>query len=588
VAASAQEGPGTVKGILKLSQTQGGRTPVLDDNDQLGRSVSVLGDLDGNGVVDLATSGLGDDDGGIDQGAAYILFLRADGRVVAHRKISEITGGFTGILDPGDQFGRSLAGVGDVDGDGVPDLAVGANYDDDGGINRGALWLLFLNPDGTVERTGKISQTQGGFGALLRNNDEFGRAVAPLGDLDGDGDLDIAVSAPLDATGGAKCGAVYVLFLRREGTVERHVKIANGLGGFTGRLRSADWFGFSLANLGDLDGDGVVDLAVGAALDDDGTYNTGAVWLLYLRPDGTVKEHRKISMRHGNFTGLLESPDQFGTSVTRVGDLNGDGVTELAVGAVKDGDGGRERGAVYVLFLTPQGTVAFHQKISDLEGGFPPRLLNNWDWLGSSLAPLGDLDRDGVPDIVIGARNDDDGGPNRGALYLTTLRGATAAMTATSLPGERRTGSYVVDLIDDVGGPEASGLALAPWEALAAGPEPVGDLELVGGDGTPGSRLVFRLRVPEAFAGRDALARLVVAARRSEVAVGTASRGFLLERGALLGALAAVAAPGLEEVEFAVPLPVDPALGDALSLQAVWRLGEERVLSDAVEVRLRR
>ena len=136
-----------------------------------------------------------------------------------------------------------------------------------------------------------------------------------------------------------------IAFLRADGTVKRSQKIASATGGFTGRLKSLDWFGFSLASAGDLDGDGVTDLAVGTALDDDGGVNAGAVWLLYLRPDGTVNDQRKISMLVGGFTGAIDSPDQFGTSVARVGDLNGDGITELAVGAVKDGDGGKERGA---------------------------------------------------------------------------------------------------------------------------------------------------------------------------------------------------------------------------------------------------
>jgi len=583
VGLSAQE-PGTAKGFKKLSQTQGGVMPVLDTNDQLGRSVASLGDLDGNGVIDLASAGLGDDDGGTDQGCAYVIFLRADGLSIGFTKISQLTGGFGGDLDPGDQFGRDLANLGDLDGDGVTDLVVGANYDDDGGLNRGAIYLLRLNPDGTVRETSKISHTQGGFVGPLVNNDEFGRSVASLGDLDGDGVLDLAVGAPTDSTGGTKRGAVYVLFLNQDGTVKSRVKIASGLGGFTGRLRNTDWFGFSLANMGDCDGDGVVDLAVGAALDDDGVTNAGAAWLLYLRPDGTVKDWRKFSMRFGGFAGVLESPDQFGTSVAHVGDLDGDGITELAVGAVKDGDGGKQRGAVYILFLDASGAVKFHRKLSSTEGGFTGR-LDNIDWFGSSLASLGDFDGDGVPDLAIGARNDDDGGPNKGALYLTYLNGSTSALLAGSGLGSAGTLSLATPLVPE---PEPAAGPLADVRVAAAGPEPVGDLELVAGDGTPGSALRFRLTVPEALRGRDATAVLVAGERLLDDASTFESAGILLDPRTRLGSAHALATDAHAEVEITLEVPRTHAL-ESLALQAVWSTAQgERVLTDALELALPR
>ncbi|MCH7903431.1 MAG: FG-GAP repeat protein, partial [Armatimonadetes bacterium] len=169
--------------------------------------------LDGDGVGDLAVGALGDDDGGFDRGAVWVLFLNPDGTVNSHQKISDTQGGFTGILDDGDNFGFSLASLGDLDGDGVADLAVGAIGDDDGGANRGAVWILFLNTDGTVKSHQKISDTQGGFTGPLDNGDVFGITVASLGDLDGDGIGDLAVGAQADDDGGPDRGAVWILFL---------------------------------------------------------------------------------------------------------------------------------------------------------------------------------------------------------------------------------------------------------------------------------------------------------------------------------------------------------------------------------------
>jgi len=78
-------------------------------------------------------------------------------------KIGFKTGGFAGELDDDDNFGQSIASMGDIDGDGIQDLAVGAPGDDDGGGQRGAVWILFMNADGTVRSHQKISETEGGF-----------------------------------------------------------------------------------------------------------------------------------------------------------------------------------------------------------------------------------------------------------------------------------------------------------------------------------------------------------------------------------------------------------------------------------------
>jgi hypothetical protein len=126
-----------------------------------------------------------------------------------------------------------------------------------------------------------------------------------------------------------------------KGQVLGHQKISETEGGFTGDLDLMDWFGTSVANLGDVDDDGVIDLAVGAIQDTDGGGNArGAVWILFLNTDGSVKSHQKISDTEGNFTGILDDNDSFGMSVAGLGDLDDDGVEDLAVGAFLDDDGG--------------------------------------------------------------------------------------------------------------------------------------------------------------------------------------------------------------------------------------------------------
>lgn len=552
----------------KISASTGGFRLSLSVNDQIGRAIASLGDLNGDGIVDLAVAGHADDDGGLDQGAVHVLFLRPDGLVLNQSKLSALRGGFAGQLDPGDQFGRSLAYLGDIDGDGIGELAVGANYDDDGGMDRGALWLLSLDATGFVTRTRKISSLEGGLVGPLRNHDEFGRSVARIGDLDGDGRPELAVGAPTDSTGGTRRGAVWILFLDADGRVRREVKLASGRNGL-GPLRNLDWFGFSVAPLGDFDGDGVPDLVVGAALDDDGAVNAGAVYLLLLRADGTVKQRHKISTLSGGFTGVLESPDQFGTSVAAVGDLDGNGVVDLAVGAVKDGDGGPERGAVWMLYLESDGRVRFHRKISATSGGFAPR-LDNWDWLGSALAPLADLDGDGVPDLAIGARNDDDGASNCGALYLTRLRDGTASHEPPEDVDEDE-----VDQDEDTPPPDE----VADEDTGPDDHEP--SLVLLTEPLRPGAAHALRARVPDAFAERNARAMLLISPFPAVAPY--PPHGLALDPRSVLLADSRAAGAGAS-VDLQLAVPANPGLiGRTLAIQTLWLSQGESRTSDVLE-----
>ena len=403
----------------KISDTEGGFTGILDNTDFFGSSIAPLGDLDGDGVDDIAVGALFDDDGAFNAGAIWILFLNADGTVKAHQKISNTEGGFTGTFSSKDLFGIAAAPIscmGDLDGDGVADLAVGADVDDDGGLDKGAVWILFLNTDGTVKGHQKISDTQGNFTAFF-NGKRFGQSVTCIGDLDSDGVPDLAVGMPRDNDGGGDRGAVFILFMNTNGTVKSYQKISSTQGGFGNGLTNADRFGNAISSLGDLDNDGVPDIAVGAFLDSDLGYRKGAVWILFLNANGTVKAKQKIDQAQGNFTGVLDIKDFFGASVETIGDFDADGNNDLLVGARFDDDGGADRGAVWILFLNSNGTVKSHQKISSTEGGFAGP-LNNGDQFGRSIALIGDINGGGTPDLAVGANGDDDGGGNRGAVWV--------------------------------------------------------------------------------------------------------------------------------------------------------------------------
>lgn len=386
--------------------------PAISNYDFFGGSVATVGDIDGDGIPDLAAGAIFDDTGGTDRGAVRILFLNANGSVKGSTKIASNTNGGP-VLSDYSLFGIAVAATGDLDGDGVPDLAVGATGDDTGGSERGAVYLLKLNVNGTVKSSSKIASGSGG-GPGLADKDYFGSSVTSLGDIDGDGIGDLAVGAGGD---GSYQGAIHVLLLNADGTVRESRKTASLTGGLPA-LASNDFFGRAVAAVGDLNGDGITDLAVSALGDNTGGTDRGAVYVLMMESDGSAKSITKIA---SGMSGLptLTGFDYFGSSLAAVGDINGDGINDLAVGAIGDDTGGSARGAAYLLLLNDDGTVVTSSKTGhNLEGG---PALSDGDNFGISMTSPGDLDGDGISELVVGAFGDDTGGSDRGALYVLFL-----------------------------------------------------------------------------------------------------------------------------------------------------------------------
>lgn len=195
--------PGMVLSHQKISQDSGSFSFTLDADDNLGTGVADLGDVDGDGVPDIAIGAWQDDDGGNDAGAVYVCLMNANGTVKGYTRIANNEGGFpTGILDATDFFGIDVYGMGDFNRDGWNDIVVGASGDDDGGSAHGACYLLFLDSLGVVQSHQKISDTQGNFGGILASGDAFGVAVASLADMDGDGNRELVAGASGTASQG--------------------------------------------------------------------------------------------------------------------------------------------------------------------------------------------------------------------------------------------------------------------------------------------------------------------------------------------------------------------------------------------------
>src|SRR6185295_16809086 len=110
------------------------------------------------------------------------------------------------------------------------------------------------------------------------------------------------------------------------------------------------------------------DLVVGSPFEHLELADSGALWVLFLNPDGTVKDEKRLATGQGGLT-VATGHTEFGVALAALGDLDGDGAPELAVGAPGDDDGGIDRGAVHILTLAPDGSVMHEAKVSDTVGG---------------------------------------------------------------------------------------------------------------------------------------------------------------------------------------------------------------------------
>ena len=347
--------------------------------------------------------------------------------VITYQNVSaiEITSSTIGInsnttngpdLANGDLFGYSVAGIGDLNNDGTPDIAVGARLDDAAGEDKGVIHVMFMKSDGTVSSIIEISDYTGS-GPFLTTYDKFGSSVASIGDLNDDGIPDIAAGATDDDTGGANRGTIHVMFMRSDGTVSSTIEInSNTPSGPS--LNNFDGFGSSVASIGDLNDDGIPDIAAGATNDDTGGANRGTIHVMFMNRDGTVSSTVEINSNTPNGPDLVNN-NYFGSSVASIGDLNNDGIPDIAAGVSNDNTGGAGRGTIHVMFMNRDGTVSSTVEINSNTPNGPD--LSNGDNFGSSVASIGDLNNDGIPDIAAGANYDDAGGTNRGTIHVMLM-----------------------------------------------------------------------------------------------------------------------------------------------------------------------
>jgi hypothetical protein len=393
--------------------------------DQVGVSVSGLGDLNGDGIADLLVGANASDAGGINSGAAYVVFGKADGSAVNLDNVALGSGGFKIVGEiAGDEAGRSVAGLGDVNGDGCADLLVGA-MNNAGGLGSGAAYVVFGKTDGSAVNLDDVALGTGGFKIIGEAaNDLAGASVAGLVDLNGDGRADLLVAANHNDAGGLNSGAVYVVFGKADGSAVNLDDVALGIGGFkivaeaAGDM-SGSVVGKPISDAGDVNGDGISDLLVGANSNDAGGLNSGAAYVVFGKADGSPVNLDDVALGIGGFKIIGEAAgNQVGDSVSGLGDVNGDGIPDLLIGAQISNAGGISSGAAYVVFGKADGSAINLDDVALGLGGFKIIGENAQDRAGISVSGLGDLNGDDIPDLLVGTRFNEGGDFQSGAAYV--------------------------------------------------------------------------------------------------------------------------------------------------------------------------
>ena len=420
--------------------------------DSLGYAIALLGDIDGDGDGDAIVGAYGDDSGGSAAGRAWLLY---GGTTVGGAPLSAAPS-LTGPT-AGDFLGFSAAAVGDVDGDGLADVFVGAQGDDTAADRAGAAWLW---PGGSRALGTAGIDADGAAFTGVSAGDAAGYGVAAAGDLDGDGFADLLVGAKYAED---DAGRVYLVY--GSSSAGAGGSLADADATFTGAT-GGDRVGerFAMAT-GDVDGDGLADLVLGANESAAGATRGGAVHVI---AGGSSRFSGDVDLGTADTT--LEGPlyARLGWSVDGGGDLDGDGYGDLVAGGYDFNDGA---GVVYAWMgsatVTSLGATAGRGAADATFSG-----AEDDDGLGRTLA-LENLDGDAHADVVMSAPGADDGASGGGAVFIVygaaSFGGAWAmgADADTTISGGDANGQLGWDLSTgaDLDGDGIGDLLLGAWGA---------------------------------------------------------------------------------------------------------------------------
>lgn len=295
----------------------------------MGNSVASAGDVNGDGYGDIIVGCILFDNGFTDEGGAFIYHGSASG--IGTIRITQLEGKQANAF-----FGCGVAGAGDVNSDGYSDVIVGARFFDNGLTDEGAAFIFHGSPTGIS--TTIMRQLEGN-----QLNAQFGFSVAGASDVNGDGFSDVIVGAFLYDAGLADEGAAFVYHGSNTGIA---VVASSQLEG--NQLNAQ--FGSSVASAGDVNGDGYGDVIAGATFFDNGHTDEGAAFVYHGSAAG-VNTTIMTQLEGNQLNAFL------GNSVASGGDVNGDGYSDIVIGAWQYDNGSTDEGVVFVYHGSAGGII---------------------------------------------------------------------------------------------------------------------------------------------------------------------------------------------------------------------------------------